>query len=406
MSYEHLSVEAIPGYLASRPEIAARINVSSISTIEEVGDGNLNLVFIVRSADGKGVVLKQSLPYVRLVGPEWPMTPDRARIEYETTLAHARCAPSMVPEMYLFDTERFIMVMEDLSDHRVWRGELNEGRRHEGVAASLGKYVASVAFGTSVFGLVAEEQQSELARAVNPELCRITEDLVFSEPYVNAGRNSVLPGNEKDAAELANNLKLVTEIGQLKWYFLTHGEALIHGDLHTGSVMVRNAEGRGKASAKVIDSEFAFYAPVGFDLGALWANYIIAAARGLALGDEDHARWALGLFEQTWNSFEASFRELWPSRVDPRTFNEAVLDRTIDQWGLDAAGFAAAKMARRIVGLAKASDIETLDPSVREGAARGVLRVAQNFAIQRHVGHSPASLSRRAGEILASVVTH
>lgn len=405
MSYEHLSVESIPGYLASRPELASRIDVSNIATIEEVGDGNLNLVFIVQSTDGRGVVLKQALPYVRLVGPEWPMTPDRARIEYETTLAHARWAPSMVPQMYLFDTERFIMGMEDLSDHRVWRGALNEGHRHEGVAAELGQYVASVAFGTSVFGLVVEEQQAELARAVNPELCRITEDLVFSEPYVNAGRNSVLPGNEKDAAELANNVDMVTEIGQLKWYFLTHGEALIHGDLHTGSVMVRNAEGERERSAKVIDSEFAFYGPVGFDLGALWANYLIAAARALALGNEDQARWALGLYEQTWNAFDTTFHELWPRCVDPRTFNNAVLERTMHQWSLDAAGFAAAKMARRIVGLAKASDIETLDPSVREGAARGVLRVAQDFAIHRHIGHTPSLLSGRAGEILASVVT-
>ena len=405
MSYEHLSVESIPGYLASRPELASRIDISNIATIEEVGDGNLNLVFIVQSTDGRGVVLKQALPYVRLVGPEWPMTPDRARIEYETTLAHAQWAPSMVPQMYLFDTERFIMAMEDLSDHRVWRGALNEGLRHEGVASGLGQYVASVAFGTSVFGLVAEKQQAELSRAVNPEVCRITEDLVFSEPYVNAERNSVLPENEKDAAELANNVDMVTEIGQLKWYFLTHGEALIHGDLHTGSVMVRNAEGGRERSVKVIDSEFAFYGPVGFDLGALWANYTIAAARALALGNEDHARWALGLYEQTWNAFDITFRGLWPRCIDPRTFNKAVLERTMNQWGLDAAGFAAAEMARRIVGLAKVSDIETLDPSVREGAARGVLRVAQDFAIHRHIGHTPSLLSSRAGEILASAVT-
>lgn len=405
MSYEHLSVETIPGYLASRPELASRIDTSNIETIEEVGDGNLNLVFIVQSQDGRGVVLKQSLPYVRLVGPEWPMTPDRARIEYETTLAHSRCSPSMVPEMYLFDAERFIIGMEDLSDHRVWRGALSEGREHEGVAIQLGRYVASVAFGTSVFGLKAEDQQAELARAVNPELCRITEDLVFSEPYVNAGRNSTLPGNEKDAAELANNIDMVTEIGQLKWTFLTHAEALIHGDLHTGSVMVRDADGERESSAKVIDSEFAFYGPVGFDLGALWANYLIASARALALGNERHALWTLGLYEQTWNAFDSTFRQLWLQRVDPRTFNDAVLERTLNQWGLDAAGFAAAKMARRIVGLAKASDVETLDPSVREGAARGLLRVAQEFAVQRHAVHEPSVLASRAGEILSAAVT-
>ncbi len=54
---------------------------------------------------------------------------------------------------------------------------------------------------------------------------------------------------------------------------MTHGEALIHGDLHTGSVMV----GGGRTVA--IDPEFAFYGPVGFDLGALWANAIIASVR-------------------------------------------------------------------------------------------------------------------------------
>ena len=59
---------------------------------------------------------------------------------------------------------------------------------------------------------------------------------------------------------------------------MTHGEALIHGDLHTGSVMV----GGGRAAA--IDPEFAFYGPVGFDLGALWANAAIAASRADRLG--------------------------------------------------------------------------------------------------------------------------
>lgn len=405
MNYEHLSVELIPAYLASKPELASLVDPERIKSIREVGDGNLNLVFIVQGDDGAGVVLKQSLPYVRLVGPDWPMTPDRARFEYETTIKHALFAEDLVPKMYLFDSDRFIMAMEDLSDHQVWRGALNQGLRHEGTAGDLGRYVASVAFGTSVFGMVAEEEQAALARAMNPELCRITEDLVFSEPYVNVGRNSVLPSNERDAAELANNVAMITEIGALKWSFMTHAEALIHGDLHTGSVMVRDSSDGNDRSTKVIDSEFSFYGPVGFDLGALWANYIIAAARAFALGNEEQADWALGLFTQTWDAFELTFRERWPERVDPGTFSDGVLERTLSQWGVDSAGFAAAKMARRIVGLAKTSDIETLDPSVREGAARGVLRVAQDFAIHRHGGHTPSLLSSRAGEILASAVT-
>ena len=42
-------------------------------------------------------------------------------------------------------------------------------------------------------------------------------------------------------------------------------EALIHGDLHTGSIMVTESETR------VIDPEFAFYGPMGFDVGAVSA---------------------------------------------------------------------------------------------------------------------------------------
>jgi hypothetical protein len=50
-----------------------------------------------------------------------------------------------------------------------------------------------VAFGTPVFGMDAGERAATLATVVNPELCLITEDLVFTEPYVDAGRTWPAP---------------------------------------------------------------------------------------------------------------------------------------------------------------------------------------------------------------------
>jgi 5-methylthioribose kinase len=49
---------------------------------EEIGDGNLNLIFRIVSANqrGRSVIIKQALPYVRLVGESWPLSPERARI--------------------------------------------------------------------------------------------------------------------------------------------------------------------------------------------------------------------------------------------------------------------------------------------------------------------------------------
>jgi 5-methylthioribose kinase len=377
--YSFLTAETIPDYIREHPQLADRIDAAAIVDVTEVGDGNLNLVFIIRDVRGGGLVLKQALPYVRLVGPDWPMTPERARHEVEALRLHRSLAPNLVPEVFHFDADRYILGMEDLSDHRVWRGALNDGLMHEGAAELTGEYVAAVAFGTSIFGMDPEEQKMIAARSANPQLCTITEDLVFTEPFSLGGRNSVIPANERDAAALIADDVMVKAMGQAKFAFMTHGEALIHGDLHTGSVMVRAASGDDGPvdSAKAFDSEFAFYGPVAFDLGALWANYTIAAARATALGEVARADWCLDLCDATWGSFENAFRTAWPTRRDPRVFTDDFSDDLLARWRSETWLFAAAKMSRRVVGLAKASDVETLPEDLREGAVRGLLETAR-----------------------------
>ena len=277
-SYEFLTAENIAVYLASHKEISSVIDAESIVDIKEVGDGNLNFVFIIKDKQGKGIVLKQSLPYVRLVGPSWPMSPDRARIEYETTIIHSLAAKHLLPKIYFYDPERYIIAMEDLSDHKVWRTALNLGEQHFGAAEAIGEYIARVLFATSIFGAGAEAHYKGIARAINPELCLITEELVFTEPYFPAGRNSYLPENKVDAEAIISDEQMVQEIGQLKYKFMTSAEALLHGDLHTGSVMVKS-DATGKAiSTRAFDSEFSFYGPIGFDIGACFANFYIALA--------------------------------------------------------------------------------------------------------------------------------
>ena len=66
--------------------------------IREVGDGNLNLVFIVTAGAG-GVVVKQALPYVRLVGESWPLPLDRAHFEHEALKIQAAYVPMHVPKV-------------------------------------------------------------------------------------------------------------------------------------------------------------------------------------------------------------------------------------------------------------------------------------------------------------------
>jgi 5-methylthioribose kinase len=399
--YEFLTTQTVLEYIRSKPVLSSRIDAGQLTSVEEIGDGNLNLVFIAKDRTGRGLVLKQALPYVRMTGEGWPLTPERARTESESLMAHHALVPDLVVNVFDYNPQRFIIAMEDLSDHDVWRGALNRGVVHNGAADAVGTYIGAVAFGTSLFGVDRDELAARQAASTNPQLCAITEDLVFTEPYVDAGRNSVLAANELDAKELASDVAMVRAMGQAKWLFMTRAEALIHGDLHTGSVMVRAAQGSLSCdSVKVFDSEFAFYGPVAFDLGAAWANYLIAGARAYALGEDERADWALSLVSSTWNAFEAEFSRRWPARIDPRMWQEGFLDDLLSQWRAEAWLFAAAKMARRVVGAAKTKDIETLPEAQREGAARGLLHLSRRLVREREKDSSTERLTDLAREVL------
>jgi 5-methylthioribose kinase len=67
-------------------------------TTREVGDGNINFVYIVQG-QSDAIVVKQALPYVRCVGESWPLTPDRARLEAEALMEGASHCPTNVPKV-------------------------------------------------------------------------------------------------------------------------------------------------------------------------------------------------------------------------------------------------------------------------------------------------------------------
>lgn len=392
---DQLTVESVPAYLVARPHLAGPVDPASIVSVVEVGDGNLNLVFIVKDAAGHGVVVKQSLPHVR-VDPSWPLTRERAAREAVVLGSHERIDPAHVPAFYGFDVEALALSIEDLSDHAVWRGELIAGRVHPYAAAELGRYVGAIGFATSVFGTPGPERRRRIAEATNPELSEITEDLVFTEPYVDHEHNGWLPANDDDVRELRADRAFVREMGLAKQRFQESTQSLMHGDLHTGSVFVR-AEG---ASVRAFDSEFGTYGPTGFDLGAVWANLVIAAARAHVLGRSTDVETLLRLPVELVDAFEVEFRRRWPERVDPRVYGDEVLAHTLAVVRSDAAAYAAAKAVRRIVGFSKVADIQTLPEPERALASGLVLRIARTLGTARLENADPRVLTARTVELL------
>jgi 5-methylthioribose kinase len=399
--YEILTPETVVPYLDRTPSLQGIVDTSTLQ-VREVGDGNLNLVFVCQDADGKGICLKQSLPYVRLVGESWPLTPKRILAEARGLEAGATFAPGLVPHYYGVDDVTHVLAMENLIGWGMFRAELNEGHAYPGVDRALGEYVAKVAFNTSYFAVEQNELKDRVAAAVNPELCRITEDLVFTEPYIDVPNNSFVPELAGEVAAMRADETLRAEVGMLKWAFMTQAEILVHGDLHSGSVMVKQTE--DGAQCRVIDPEFCYYGPVGFDLGALFGNFLAARARAAVLDrPAEFQTWLAATGPAVWDAFEAEMRRQWPGRLDP-TWTEGMLDAWLAKVAVDTIGFAGAKANRRIIGLAKVSDIQTLPPEEHVKAATIVLRTASRWIKERATLRTVAAANAVFDEVAAEVL--
>ncbi|MGG1575418.1 S-methyl-5-thioribose kinase [Fictibacillus sp. NRS-1165] len=352
----------------------------------EIGDGNLNLVFHIKEKSAAtGVIIKQALPYARVVGESWPLTLDRARIESEALIVHHCMCPGMVPKVYHYDPGLALTVMEDLSTHIILRKGLMARTAYPLFAKQIGSFLARTLLLTSDIVLDPLEKKNRMIQFSNPEMCKITEDLVFTDPYYDAETNRFNPLLDEEVKKIWGNDKLKYQIAKLKEKFLTHSQALIHGDLHTGSIMVTGND------LKVIDPEFAFYGPMGFDVGALFANLLLSYASqvGHSLSVEerkrkDYQNYLLNTIEQVWLAFEQEFRALWKEQAkEPTAAAKGYVDDYIVRILQDASGFAGCKMLRRVIGLAHVEDLESIEDL--ESRAKGeklALGIGQQLVIK------------------------
>ncbi|AZH28755.1 S-methyl-5-thioribose kinase [Paenibacillus sp. M-152] len=373
-------VKNIPGFFSQEAQLECR----------EIGDGNLNLVFhITDSKSNKSIIAKQALPYVKIVGESWPLSLDRARIEREALQQEHQLCPELVPAVLGYDDELALTVMEDLSSHTIMRKGLIEGNRYPLFANHIGEFLARTLFFTSDLGMNQQDKKELVKRFINPELCKITEDLILDEPYRFSDNNNYGVYIEDEAEALRTDQVLHLEVALLRERFMTRTEALLHGDLHTGSIFV-TAE-----STKVIDPEFAFYGPMGFDIGAVIANLLLnyAAQPGWTSGEKalkERRDWLLETAIQVWEQFESRFRTLWDKHVtDHLARTPGYQDLYLQKVLQDTIGFAGCKVIRRIISLSHVADIDTIaDPDIKEAAERLALAIGKALVLCNRKLHS------------------
>ncbi len=395
--YQAFNANNLATAMSDLKDVAAKLGGTSKDwKVSEVGDGNLNLVFIVEGPTGS-VVVKQALPYVRLVGESWPLPLDRAYYEHAALKVQNALVPGLVPSLYHFDRSLALIVMEHLTPHIILRKGLIGGTQYPKMAKHMAEFLAKTLFHTSDLALPADDKKKSLAKfASNIAMCKITEDLVFTEPYYNAPMNKhTTPDLDNIANEFQRDTALKIASQELKHAFLSHAEALIHGDLHTGSIMVTETDTRA------IDPEFAFFGPMGFDIGALIANLLIAffSQKGHATPENNrlaYADWILWQVKDLWNEFAVEFTKLFVARTPEKTgdaFTPVMLSsnemekaaaRYLQNVWQDTLGFAGMKIIRRILGLAHVADFETIaHQGMRAACENRALAMGRMLAVER-----------------------
>ncbi|MFT4105759.1 MAG: S-methyl-5-thioribose kinase [Lacrimispora sp.] len=383
-TYFLMKAEDVPGYVQEK---LSYFDESASLECKEIGDGNLNYVFRVKDpASGKTIIVKQAGEALR-ISAEMHVSTDRGRIEAKILGIQDSYAPGLVPKVYLYDGTMCAMIMEDMIGHTMMRTALLKHEIYPRFADHVTTFMANSLLRTTDIVMGHKEKKELVKSFVNPDLCEITEDLVYSEPFIDYNRrNNVFPPNaEFVKKELYEDEALHLEAAKLKFEFMNNAQSLIHGDLHTGSVFIN------KEHTYIFDPEFAFFGPMGYDVGNIIANMFFAWCNGDATIEDEKEKeefcgWCLTTISDIVDMFIEKYNQVFDEYVTETMakvpgFKAWYLEGILS----DTAGVAGLESIRRTVGMANVIDITRIpDEEKRARAEKIIITLAKNYILNRH----------------------
>ena len=373
---------------------------ASMHAVIPAEHGNLNHVCAVFDDKGHKMFLKQAGDTLR-ISEDMTATLDRNRQESEILQLEEKLAPGMVPHIYFYDTVMSACGMEDCSDYEVMRSAMLAHKTFPHFADNISTFMVETLLLSSDLVMDHREKKELVRRFITPDLCDITEKLVLMEPYLGAERNNVFAPNRGFVEqELYGDEALHLAVSRLKFRFMTDAQALLHGDLHTGSIFINDKD------LKVFDCEFGTYAPMGYDTGNVIANLIFAYANGLAYGAEAFCAWVFAMIEQTVDLFFDKFSRRYDETVtEPMARVRGFKEDYICGLRRDTAGYAGTELHRRTIGFANVADLTTIqDEKKRSLAERLCILAGKDFILHQDTfvtGADYVRAVRRAEEAAA-----
>lgn len=353
---------------------------------KEIGDGNLNFVFkIVDKNSNKSLIIKHSSEDTRAKSGR-KLNVDRNVIECKILQLQNKYCPGFVPEIYICDEIMNCYAMEDLSDYVIMRTALLKNKTYPHFADNITTFMVDTLLPTTDIVLNHKEKKRLVKKYINTDLCEISEQLVFTEPFGNFDKENTVLDSMEDFVEqnIYNDNLLRMECAKLKFNFMNNAQALLHGDLHTGSIFIN------EDNIKVFDPEFAFYGPMGYDVGNVIANLFLAWAHGFATieNESERVNYLLNI-EKCVVDIVDMFKSKFMKKFSEEATDLLAKSEGFDSWYLkdvleDTSGTVGLEMIRRIVGIAKVEDITSIqDEEKRANVEKILILSGKEFILNR-----------------------
>lgn len=358
-------------YLNSISKFLPIKNLTEIS-IEKLSGGTVNNVYRIKSSD-LSFILKQSLKYLQKVGKAFPL--DYKRMKYEVAYLQItnKIMPNYVPEIYYADTKIMMLVcMQDLNNCEVMRDGLINCTIYPLFEEQLANFLANVLFKASYFKLSFNNYVTLLKKFSSNSLVTLTEDLIFTYPYIDHPSNYLNLPNSFDF-NFRFNAKRLYDL------FVTRKDTLVHGDLHTGSILIN------QENAYVFDSEFAMMGPISFDLGLLIGNLLMALVSHKVLNQNfQYHKYLMNITKGFISKFNTKFKLIWGDEQTRRSYTPNSLkffnkeeflncqDKHLALVFSETIGFAGLEICRRVCGITGVEEIREIKDVVLRGKAESI----------------------------------
>lgn len=350
-------------------------------TCKEIGDGNLNYVYRVKN-NKKSVIIKQAGVHTRSNSSGRILDINRNKREAEILTYYGKKFPKLAPKIFYIDETMKLFIMEDLKDCIILRDALIKGKILYHLPEQITDFIIETTLSTADFFTDAFSKKNEVIKYTNKELCKISEELVFTEPFFNLLKENVFSKRLKKYVEkeFYKNKKLQFEAAKLKYEFMNNPQALIHGDLHTGSIFTNDKY------IKVMDCEFAFYGPIGYDLGTLIANLIFSYVYHLNItNNKKFMRFIYNAINDIIKLFKKKFLIKFKKDIkDISAKNEEFKKYYLDNVLKYSFGICGLEIIRRTTGCARVKEIESVsDEKKRADIEYSLLKIGKEVIMQR-----------------------